>query len=387
MTQIDSLISGHAMVENECIRSSSGRFFARLEENGNFNLYETNNFVPENLVWSSQTSNENLSTPFEIFVTNEGKIVIYDGLGQESQIPGNFSSGTSPFRLVVENNRDMVLYDTYNKVIWNSKTTQYSFETIDDDLNFVSGLLNVCEDTLGHDKCLPQNSYLVSMNKKYYARLEEDGNFVIYKGNNFTQENAVWCSFTKGQGKGPYSLRMLKNGNLILYDGNKQPLWASNTFMGGKAPFRLVIENNMNLVIYDTKNNSIWSSETSIPISDFLSAPEYLDENEYIVSKNGKYYARVQSDGNFVCYESNEFIPSNAFWSSKTWNVGKGPFKLYCQNDGNLCLYDSSDSCTWSSGTWRKGVSPHRLVMQDDRNLVLLDSKYNVQWKSNTDLN
>ena len=38
--------------------------------------------------------------------------------------------------------------------------------------------------------------------------------------------------------------------------------------------------------------------------------------NQFLQSSNGKYYARLQDDGNFVCYQSSDFQSQNAFWSS-----------------------------------------------------------------------
>jgi len=40
------------------------------------------------------------------------------------------------------------------------------------------------------------------------------------------------------------------------------------------------------------------------------------------------YYAKVQSDGNFVLYKTTNFQPQNAIWSSATYGKGSGPFIL-----------------------------------------------------------
>src|SRR5690606_34699025 len=108
---------------------------------------------------------------------------------------------------------------------------------------------------------------------------------------------------------------------------------------------------------------------------DTLGNDETLKENEYLKSKNGKYYARMQDYGNFVLYKSDDFSASNAFWASQTGGIGNGPFRLIMQNDGNLVVYDKNYKPTWDSNSWNAGAAQYRLVMQDDRNLVIYDKK------------
>jgi hypothetical protein len=85
-----------------------------------------------------------------------------------------------------------------------------------------------------------------------------------------------------------------------------------------------------------------------------------------LVSPNGKYEARTQTDGNFVVYEG-----ATVLWASGTDGKGTGPYELRMQTDGNLVLYDSTDIATWSTDTQGRGSGPYTLVMQDDKNLVI----------------
>ena len=52
-------------------------------------------------------------------------------------------------------------------------------------------------------------------------------------------------------------LKMLNNGNLILYDKLLRPLWSSHTFMAGGY---VAMQNDGNLVIYNANNKPYWSS-------------------------------------------------------------------------------------------------------------------------------
>mmetsp|Transcript_13856 Transcript_13856/g.12562 ORF Transcript_13856/g.12562 Transcript_13856/m.12562 type:complete len:120 (-) Transcript_13856:128-487(-) len=114
-------------------------------------------------------------------------------------------------------------------------------------------------------------------------------------------------------------------------------------------------------------------------MSDTLGNGQTLEQGSFLRSSNGKYYAVIQSDGNFVLYTSKDFVPSNAAWSTKTNGKGTGPYKITVQDDGNLVIYDVN-SPIWASDTYHKGTSPYRLIIQNDRNLVLYDSGNTATW-------
>ena len=79
-----------------------------------------------------------------------------------------------------------------------------------------------------------------------------------------------------------------------------------------------------------------------------------LRRGESITSPNGRFYAIMQNDGNFVVYDQ-----GRALWSSRT--VGSSD-RVVMQEDGNLVVY-SGGKATWASGTMNKG---HHCDMQDD---------------------
>jgi hypothetical protein len=120
-------------------------------------------------------------------------------------------------------------------------------------------------------------------------------------------------------------------------------------------------------------------------MNDTLHQEGKLEVSEALKSKNDAYFAIMQTDGNFVVYSSSHFVPSNALWSTKTWDHGhQRPFHAIMQCDGNFVLYDSYHRAVWSSVTCFKGLPPHTLVMQDDGNLVIYDSYHKATWTSGT---
>jgi len=111
---------------------------------------------------------------------------------------------------------------------------------------------------------IAQDSFIMSMNRGYYAKMQEDGNFVVYKSNNFVPSNSVWSSGTHGKGTAPFHLIMQSDANLVIYDKNNKAIWASDTYKKGKFPCNLLIFDNGNMGIIDGEQNLIWEAKASI---------------------------------------------------------------------------------------------------------------------------
>jgi hypothetical protein len=112
-----------------------------------------------------------------------------------------------------------------------------------------------------------------------------------------------------------------------------------------------------------------------------------LQMNEQLDSQNKKYFAIMQSDGNFVVYSSgstNGKGSNSPIWDSKTFGKGQSPYRAVIQNDGNFVVYDNTNAPLWNAGTFGKGKGPYKLTMQDDGNLVLYDSLSSPLWATNT---
>ena len=114
-------------------------------------------------------------------------------------------------------------------------------------------------------KELSNNQMVESKNKKYFAKMQDDGNFVLYSSaakNGKGKDNPTWASNTNGRGTGPYKCKMQEDGNLVVYDGSNRAQWASNTNGRGTKPYRTIMQDDGNLVLYDTNNNALWASNT-----------------------------------------------------------------------------------------------------------------------------
>ncbi|HEU0141057.1 MAG TPA: hypothetical protein VFQ79_15145 [Bryobacteraceae bacterium] len=121
---------------------------------------------------------------------------------------------------------------------------------------------------------LAQNEMLVSNNGKYEARMQLDGNFVIY-----SQDTPIWATQTHGQERAPYRLAMQPDGNLVVYGSRTSDvalsgygtckanspciaIWNTGP-RGGTAPYSLEMQDDGNLVMYDNTHRPVWASGTN----------------------------------------------------------------------------------------------------------------------------
>ncbi|QUI20842.1 lectin [Vallitalea pronyensis] len=72
---------------------------------------------------------------------------------------------------------------------------------------------------------------------------------------------------------------------------------------------------------------------------------ESLTPGQFLISHNGQFYLRMQTDGNLVMYNQFGF----ALWSTGT--VGARVDKLIMQTDGNLVMYAANGHVYWQTHT------------------------------------
>lgn len=106
-------------------------------------------------------------------------------------------------------------------------------------------------DRLQDGEKLEVGDSLTSKNGAYKVSLQEDGNLVLYAG-----DEAVWSTGTNGQNV--VRAEVQKDGNFVLYTPDK-PVWASQT--KGAKDVRLILQDDRNLVLYGV-DGPAWSSNT-----------------------------------------------------------------------------------------------------------------------------
>ena len=114
---------------------------------------------------------------------------------------------------------------------------------------------------------------------------------------------------------------------------------------------------------------------------DTATASATLNPGDALTSLDGGYKAVMQTDGNFVIYNSG----GGATWALQTVNApwyGPGR-KAVMQTDGNFVVYNPDGSVVWATGS-NNSNSPSKIIMQNDGNLVIYDSTGATRWSSGT---
>jgi hypothetical protein len=101
----------------------------------------------------------------------------------------------------------------------------------------------------------PGNSSLFSspsVSPRYEARMQNDGNFVLYGPN-----GPLWATYTHGSANSRMVLQ--SDGNLVLYDGGTA-IFATGT---SGSDTRLVMQTDGNLVLYAANGSALWATYTN----------------------------------------------------------------------------------------------------------------------------
>ena len=97
-----------------------------------------------------------------------------------------------------------------------------------------------------------------------------------------------------------------------------------------------------------------------------------LTSGQSLISSNSQYRLTMQTDGNLVLYDES----NTPLWDSGT--NGQAATRLVLQSDGNLVLYTSANVAVWASNTVGSGASTLRL--NDDGSLVLYNGDSVVEY-------
>lgn len=114
------------------------------------------------------------------------------------------------------------------------------------------------------------------------------------------------------------------------------------------------------------------------PINDRLKAGDCLRRGgQSIKSANGIFSLVFQEDGNLVIYQGTDTI-----WSTGT-NEWPEPYRCQLEADGNLCLYED-DRPKWSSKTGGHAGENLELILLNNGNLVLCNPDNRLIWQTAT---
>eukprot|EP01084_Bolivina_argentea_P130932 231137_1 len=125
----------------------------------------------------------------------------------------------------------------------------------------------VIGDELTSGGTLTGGQALRSLNERYVAAMQYDGNFVVY---NTDTDVIVWATGTETTGDESFITLQNKNGNLIIYNGisrkkkrkKKRKEWSSHGYSDTSS--FLILQDDGNLVAYQEDDTAYWDSKGTI---------------------------------------------------------------------------------------------------------------------------
>lgn len=92
-----------------------------MQLDGNFVLYQSMDWWPENAFWASNTDERRVEHR-RIVMQNDGNLVMYDSLNKQIWASDTNGSGTQPYSLVMQRDRNLVIYDGNGQATWATGT-------------------------------------------------------------------------------------------------------------------------------------------------------------------------------------------------------------------------------------------------------------------------
>lgn len=299
------------------------------------------------------------SQRYRLVMQNDGNLVLYT---QNNRALWNSQTAGHPgARAVMQQDGNLVVYDTADHALWDAHTGGHpgSGLVVQDDGNVViydgSTALwstGTVQTGLAASDTLKAGQAVSSPNGRFQLVMQTDGNLVLYTPTG----RAIWNTKTAGH-PGAYAV-MQGDGNAVVYDSSNSPLWNAGT--SGHPGSYLAVQDDGNVAVYEGAT-ARWASGS---VDGRLESGERLNAGQKLYSPSEAFYVAMQGDGNLVLYRSS----GGALWNSQT--AGRPGAYAIMQPDGNLVVYDAGGgTALWNSGT--AGHPGSYFVIQDDGNGVI----------------
>lgn len=225
----DTLAPGTDLPAGQSLYSTNGQYRATMQTDGNFVFYG-----PSGSIWASGTAGTGPNG--RLSMQADGNLVVYT-----SSNVAEWNSATAPayqLHLSVQSDGNLVIYGPNNIAVWSYSTGRLG-----------------SEDTLHAGETLNAGNSLYSLDGRYQAKMQVDGNFVVYGPG-----GSGWSSQTAGTGSQNH-LSMQTDGQLVVYTSTGAAVWNSGTAPSSNDS--LVMQNDGNLVIYGP-TGPIWSNGSKL---------------------------------------------------------------------------------------------------------------------------
>ncbi len=121
---LDTLENGGYLYQEDYLRSTNDAYYAFMQRDGNFVVYTSSDFSPVNAQWSSNSTGKG-QPPFRLIMEDNGNLIIRDRNNVQIWSTHTAGKGAKPHHLIMQIDRNLVLYDGYHQPIWASNTTKW----------------------------------------------------------------------------------------------------------------------------------------------------------------------------------------------------------------------------------------------------------------------
>lgn len=359
----DTLGHNTALFVNQELVSFNGMYRLVYQGDGNLVGYPTAVNGNTQAFWASGVLTNH---PHKAIIQSDGNLVCYDASDKPYWASNTNGKGRGPYKLVMQSDKNICIYDVNDSPTWASNTS--TTETP--------------RSELGNGEALGVNQHIISRSGMFRLVYQTDGNLVGYRKGGSSPSYAFWASgiLVSNPGKAV----MQRDGNLVCYNTNGKPYFATNTCGKGSAPFKLAMQDDRNVCVYDSYNKATWASGSCSPLTSLsiLGDNKQLLPHFQLQSDNGEFRLVYQTDGNLVGYLTGGRGSTQAFWASG--KLLPNPGRAIMQSDGNLVCYDSNNHAYFATNSCGVGVGPFKLVMENNRNIRIIDARGTVTWESRT---
>jgi len=116
----DRLGMNQHITSGQYIQSKTYSYITRLEHDGELVVYMNDHFHPKNALWRSKKTGG--QKPYRLVMQEDGNLVIYDIQNKDIWESGTDGKGSKGHGLVMQDDGNLVIYDGANIPIWDTNT-------------------------------------------------------------------------------------------------------------------------------------------------------------------------------------------------------------------------------------------------------------------------
>ena len=117
----DILQTNQELPSGEGLKAANYHYYANMQDDGNFVLLASSHFHSKNAIWASKSHGKGKG-PYRLVMQSDGNLVIYDSNNKATWATGTDKKGAPGHKLIMQDDGNLVIYDGHNKPTWSSET-------------------------------------------------------------------------------------------------------------------------------------------------------------------------------------------------------------------------------------------------------------------------